>query len=126
MRVIEHKRKEYLPVLTKDRKLDMRAMVAYGPAGSGVFMLSVYLLCKYKGAGSRGGTEIQHFDLPVMRGHISNVETQAAQVQQLEFMCNIVATQHDRDYKLRLPISPKPTPAGRTTVKRHVNFSGDR
>ena len=122
MRVVAHEGRKYLPVLTRDGKLDARAMVAYGPAGRNEFMLTVYLLCTYEGAGTRGGTAIQNFDIPVYRERVPNVTTDAEQAQRLEFMLNIAAVQQDCDYKLRLPISTKKTPAGRTGRKRIFSF----
>lgn len=122
MRAIAYRGRKYLPVLTRDGRLDARAMVAYGAVGRNEFVLTVYLLCKYEGAGTRGGTAIQNFDIPVYRERVSNVATDAEQSQRLEFMLNIVAVQRDCDYKLRLPISTKKTPAGRTGRKRIVSF----
>lgn len=78
-------------------------------------MLTVYVMCQYRGAGSRGAKNIQHFDIPVMREHVDNTTTEAEQIQRLEFMCNIVAVQQDCDYRLRLPIAPKATPKGKIT-----------
>lgn len=107
MQLIVHKGRKYRPVL-KDGKLDVVATVAYGSNGyRGNFMLSVYLRCCFLNAGSRGGTEIQHFDIPVSRTHVPGDITPEEQVEQLTFMMNVLATQMDTDYVPRLPISPK-------------------
>lgn len=118
MQTLIHGGRRYLPILTRNKLLDARAMVSYGPAGSGRFTLTVYLLCKYEGAGSRGGTQVQHFDIPAYREHVDNCISEAEQEQRLEFMLNIVAVRQDCDYQLRLGISTKKTPAGRTGRKR--------
>lgn len=121
MRVIVFMGRKYVPTLTRAKLLDVRAMVAHGPAGKGVFMLTVYLRCKYEGTGSKGG-EVQHYDVPAMREHVPHSTPQEEQLQRLTFMLNIVALQQECDYALRLPIETKPQPArGR---KRLLEFTG--
>lgn len=117
MRVIVWGKRRYLPVLTRHKLLDARAMVAYGAAGTGTFMLTVYLLCRFESAGSRGGKVIQNFDIPAYRETVPNTTSEEEQMQRLEFMLNILAVQQDRDYALRLPISTKKTPARRGGIE---------
>lgn len=110
MQVITFGGRKYKPMLTNDGKLDVRTAVAYGPAGRGQFMLTVYVRCHLQGAGTRGG-EIQCTDINVMREMVPNTITEAAQLEKLTFMCNVMATKCNTDYRLRLPIETRRTPA---------------
>lgn len=123
MRVIEFCGRKYVPTLyTRSKLLAVRAMVAHGPAGKGVFMLTVYVRVSSQGGGFRGG-KIQHYDIPAMREHVPHSTPQEEQLQRLTFMLNIVAVQQECDYVLRLPIETKPQPArGR---KRLLEFTGE-
>ena len=103
--------RRYRPLLTRDNLLDVRTAVAYGPAGKGMFMLTVYVMCVPFGAGKKGGNvEDQRIEQRAYREHIPNTTSQEDQRKHLEFMLNIVATRLDCDYKLRLPIETRPTP----------------
>lgn len=118
MKVVVHNRKKYRPVL-KDDKLDVVATVAYGSSTHrGQFMLTVYVRCCFLNAGSRGGKEIQHFDIPASRTHVPGDTPKEEQVQHLTFMMNVLATQMDCDYALRLEITPKPQLSA-ATLMRH-------
>lgn len=110
MKTIVYGVKAYIPTLRADGKLDVRAMVAYGQVSKPEFILTVYVRCQSRGAGTRGGKEIQHFDIPVLRERVPYTTTQDEQLQRLTFMLNIVAVQQDCDYILRLPITTKATP----------------
>ena len=108
---LDYRGKRFRPLLNPDNTLNVRAAVAYGPAGTGTFMLTVYVMCVPFGAGTKGGkAEDQRMDVRAYRESIPNTASHEAQYQQLTFMLNIVATRLERDYTLRLPLETKPTP----------------
>lgn len=104
--------------------MDLRTAVAYGPAGSYQFQLSVYCSSLPVGAGSRppkkgyanGGPLDIFLDVAIWRESVDQSITEMEQINKLEFACNIFATRMGLDYKLRLPHDPKKTP--KTYYKR--------
>jgi hypothetical protein len=99
-----------MPVLTSKGLLDMRAAVSYGPAGSGTFRLSVYVLCGNPRAGSRGGKRDNNMDILVERYVVPNTMPQCEQQQKMEFALHIWATRLENDFELRLPVETRDTP----------------
>ena len=111
MQYLKYGDKAYRPLLTKAGMLDVRTAVAYGPRGSGTFMLSVYVVCVPKGAGMHGGkVEDQRMEVRAYREYVPDTTSHETQRQRLDFMLNIVATRLGYDYVLRLPIETKNTP----------------
>lgn len=107
--VIKHSGRVYRPLLKRNGKMDMRTGVSYGAAGQYLFILTVYVKCCMKGA--KESTEL-FFDIPAMREMVDQATPMADQLQQLDFMCNVVAAQCNADYKLRQPHNPRPRPVG--------------
>jgi hypothetical protein len=69
-------------------------------------MLTIYVISVLHG--SKGVKNF--FDVPAKRWFIDRGVTEAEQLRQLEFECNILATQFGLDYTLRLPHNPRATP----------------
>lgn len=128
MMFVNNNGRVYRPVF-KNNMLDVVATVAYGQGTKrGQFMLSIYVRSCLKGAGTRGATEIQTFDIPYMREYMPGTTTQEEQAERLTFMCNVIATRCDTDYALRLPMSTRPQVSAKTREKyerearRNVEF----
>jgi hypothetical protein len=105
-RTFKHNGSFYCPLLDKDGFMDIRTGVAYDVAGTRRFKMTIYVKSVLRGSKSVEN----YFDTPAKRWYIDQGESEATQLKQLEFECNILATQFGLDYKLRLPHNPRATP----------------
>lgn len=110
MKLIRFGSKDYRPVLRKDGRLDVRATVSYGQRDSGKLMLSIYVLCVAKGAGSRGGKTDMSMDINAYREVVPNSMPEDEQRQRLQFALDIMAVRMECEYRLRVPIVTKKQP----------------
>jgi hypothetical protein len=82
-------------------------------------MLTVYAMSVLAGAKDFNN----FFDIPLWREMLDQGITEAQQVEQLEFMCNVCATKAGLDYELRMRHDPKKTPKSYYKVSKPITQS---
>lgn len=107
---IDDVKRKFRPLLTRDKELDLRACVSYGPKWSFMYMISVYMLGIAKGTGTRGGDidKAPHVDLLMLRTMVLVTTSELEQLSIVQNFLEVVALRMDCEYKQRLRCDPKP------------------